>query len=174
MAKMIVINEDRCLGCHSCVLACALAHSDAESFAEALDAETLPQSRVYVEPIGRFGMPLQCRHCEDAPCVAVCPTQAIYRHGPGDPVLLDGEKCIGCRFCIQACPFGVINLSRDGKAMVKCDLCQERTSAGEEPACVAACPTGALPFEEVEQFLRARRRKAVEWITQGQAEPKER
>jgi carbon-monoxide dehydrogenase iron sulfur subunit len=160
VAKIIVVREERCLGCHSCMLACGLAHSAAGSLAEAVRAKTPPQSRVHVEPVGSFGMPLQCRHCEDAPCMAVCPTRAIYRHAPGEPVLLDGERCIGCKFCIQVCPFGVIDLSRDGKAMIKCDLCAERTAAGEAPACVAACPTGALVFEDVERFLRDRRRGA--------------
>ena len=170
MAKMIVIDEQRCLACKTCVLECAMAHSQAGTLVEALSAETLPQPRVHVEPLGDFGMPLQCRHCEDAPCIMVCPTEAIRRFDPDGPVILDQQRCIGCKFCMMVCPFGVIDISRDGKAMIKCDLCLKLTEAGQEepqPACVAACPTGALRFEEVTEYLRRRRRQAVERLAAG-------
>ena len=116
---------------------------------------------MHVEPLADHGVPLQCRHCEDAPCVAICPTGALGRTGPNQPVLLDDDLCIGCRFCLVACPFGVIEASPDGKAMIKCDLCFERTQAGQEPACVAACPTRALEFAEMDDTLRRRRRQAA-------------
>jgi ferredoxin len=77
----------------------------------------------------------------------------------GPPVLLDRQKCNGCRMCELVCPFGVVEISRDGKAMIKCDLCIERTRAGEEPACVAACPTGALRFVDVDVDGDVRRRR---------------
>ncbi len=161
MAKIIVVDQDRCLGCKSCMLECAMAHSDAGTLVEALSSQTPPQSRVYVEPAGEFGMPMQCQHCEDAPCIMVCPTEAIHRFSERGPVILDQERCIGCRFCLLVCPFGVIDLSRDGKAMVKCDLCMERTAKGEDPACVAGCPTGAIKFVELDECLRRRRREAA-------------
>jgi len=164
MAKVIVVDEDRCLGCKSCVLECALAHSEAETLVEALRADVPPQPRVHVEQGGQYGTPLQCRHCEDAPCIAVCPTEAIRRTGDDQPVLLDRDRCIGCKCCIFICPFGVIEMSRDGKAAVKCDLCAERTAAGRDPACVAACPTGALRFVELDEELKRRRREVVERV----------
>jgi carbon-monoxide dehydrogenase iron sulfur subunit len=169
MAKIVVATEGRCLGCKSCEIACAMAHSEAKTLAEAVRADVPPQSRVHVEPLDAGGLPLQCRHCEDAPCVAVCPTGAIRRASDDAPVLLDAEACIGCRFCMLVCPFGVIDLSRDGKAMIKCDLCIERTEAGEEPACVAACPTGGLKFVEIDAWLRTRRREAAARIAGGLA-----
>jgi len=161
MAKMITVDGKRCLACKACEIECALAHTRAGSLAEALQAGTPLQPRVHVEPIGEFGMPLQCRHCEDAPCVAVCPTGAIRRLSREAPVLLDQDRCVGCGFCMLVCPFGVIDLSREGKGMVKCDLCIARTEVGEEPACVAACPTGALKYEDIEQWLASRRRQAA-------------
>lgn len=164
MAKMIVVDERLCVACKTCVLECAMAHSDASTLAEAIASESPPQPRMHVEPFGRFGVPLQCRHCEDAPCIMICPTKAISRTGPESPVLLDAERCTGCKMCMIVCPFGVIDLSRDGKAMIKCDLCIERTEKGEEPACVSSCPTGALKFVEVDDFLRQRRRQAVACI----------
>lgn len=180
MAKIIVVNERRCLGCKSCELACAMAHTRAGSLVEALAGGELPQSRIYVEPLGaapegaggdvplsQLCMPLQCRHCEDAPCMAVCPCGAVYREPDGGPVVLDPERCIGCKFCIVACPFGVIALSRDGKAVVKCDRCKERVEGGELPACVEACPTGAIEFREMDEWLTERRREAAGRIAEG-------
>jgi len=160
MPKMIVVDDQRCLGCKTCMLECAMAHSEAKTLAAAVEAPVRPQSRIYVEPSHEFGVPLQCCHCEDAPCLLVCPTEAIHRPVENGPVLIDEERCIGCKYCVLVCPFGVIDLSRDGKAAVKCDLCIKRTEAGKEPACVSACPTGALKFEEMSAFLRQRRRQA--------------
>lgn len=165
MAKVIVVRQDRCLGCKSCEIECALAHCQAATLVEALTAEQKPQSRVHVEPSGQFGVPLQCCHCEDAPCVTACPTEAIRRHTPDGPVLIDADRCIGCKFCLLVCPFGVIELAHDGRAMVKCDQCFEHTQAGEQPACVAACPTGALQFVELDEFLRQRRRELARRVT---------
>lgn len=170
MAKVIVVEEGRCLGCKSCTIACAMAHTEAETLVEAVWSENPPQPRVHVEPIGAGAMPLQCRHCEDAPCVAICPTGAIRRVSEDGPVLLDAERCIGCRFCVFVCPFGVIEMSRDGKAMTKCDQCVDRTQAGEEPACVAACPTGALRFVELNDWLRQRRHRAAARVAEARGE----
>jgi len=165
MSKIIIVNEERCLGCKSCVIECAVAHSHAKDLVEALQSGEKLQSRVHVEPFKEFGMPLQCRHCEDAPCLAICPTEAIHRPSETGPVLIDAERCIGCKFCMVVCPFGIIQISRDGKAMVKCDLCIERTEVGEDPACVAACPTGALEFVELEDWLKDKRRAAASVIS---------
>ncbi len=161
MAKTIVVNVDKCLACHSCELACALVHSESKVLEEAVLESPRPQQMVSVEGAGDYGVPMQCRHCEDAPCITICPTAAIHRHESNDPVLIDKERCIGCRFCLMVCPFGVIDLSHDGKAVAKCDLCIERTGAGEEPACVAGCPTGALEFVELTEMLAKRRRAAA-------------
>ncbi|MBL7220798.1 MAG: 4Fe-4S binding protein [Phycisphaerae bacterium] len=162
MSKMIVSDPDRCLACKSCELACAMAHCGAGALAEAAKLGAHPQTRVHVEPCGRFGAAVQCYHCEDAPCTTVCPTEAITRQAPDDPVLLDQETCIGCKYCMLVCPFGAISISSKGKAMIKCDMCIERTSEGAEPACVAACPTGALKFEEINEWLAQRRRRSAE------------
>ena len=169
MTKVIVVEQERCLACGSCMLECAMAHTDARTLAEALQAETPPQPRVYVEPIGQFGMPLQCRHCEEAPCIAVCPTHAIDQLRSGGPVLLNQDRCIGCRFCVLVCPFGVIELARSGKVMIKCDLCIARTEVGEDPACVSACPTRAMQFRELDEWLRERRREAAKQFASGEA-----
>ena len=164
MRKIIVVDEDRCLACKQCMIECAMAHSEARTLVEALSGDPPPQPRVHVEPVGQYGMPLQCRHCDDAPCVAICPTGAIHRVSDEGPVLLDQERCIGCKFCVVVCPFGAIELSRDGTALIKCDMCIERIEAGAPPACVAACPTGALQFREVDEWLAERRRRVAQQV----------
>ena len=164
MAKMIVVDHDRCLGCKCCELACSLAHCVAESLAEAVQAGARAEPRVHVEPSGRFGMPMQCHHCVDAPCMAVCPTEAIARGSQDSPVLLDQDRCIGCRLCMVVCPFGAISTSHEGKAMLKCDMCIERTEAGGLPACVTACPSGALKYQDIDEWLLRRRRRSAELL----------
>ena len=161
MGKTIVVNIEKCLACKSCEIACALAHSKSKVLEEAVAESPRPQRMVTVEAAGEFGVPMQCRHCEDAPCITVCPTAAIHQHEVNGPVLIERDKCIGCRFCLIVCPFGVINISRDGKAVTKCDLCIERTKMGEEPACVEACPTKALKLASVEELAAERRRAAA-------------
>jgi len=161
MGKTIVVNIEKCLGCKSCEIACALAHSKSKVLEEAVAESPKPQRRVTVEAVGEFGVPMQCRHCEDAPCIEICPTAAIRRHEVDGPVLIEQDRCIGCKFCVIVCPFGVINVSRDGKAVTKCDLCIERTNAGQEPACVEACPTKALKLVSEEELTAEKRRAAA-------------
>jgi len=161
MSKFIAVREDLCMACGTCRIECAVSHSEAGTLMEAVQAGEPLESRIYVEPIGRFGTPLQCQHCEDAPCVQVCPTGALHRNADGGPVLLDKDHCIVCRLCLVVCPFGVLHVSRTGKTIVKCDLCEERAEAGQEPACVSACPTGALQFTETTDYVGLRRREAA-------------
>lgn len=155
---MLFVEVSRCMGCRSCEIACAVAHSASKDLFEALGEEPRPTSRVKVEAAEESAVPLQCRHCEDAPCVAICTTKALEKLGPNLPVLIKEERCIGCKFCIMVCPFGVIGLRADGKVALKCDLCIERLEVGEDPACVAACPTKALRFLPPNEVAAIKRR----------------
>lgn len=162
MDKVIMVIIEKCLACKSCEVACAVEHSKSQVLEEAAAEEPKPKRRVTVEAAGEFGVPLQCRHCEDAPCVAVCPTAAIHRQKADGPVLIEQERCIGCKFCIMVCPFGVIDISCDGKIAVKCDFCIERTKTGREPACVEACPTKALQLVDEKELAASKRRSAAQ------------
>jgi carbon-monoxide dehydrogenase iron sulfur subunit len=173
MGKSIVTDIEKCMACRACEIACALAHSESKVLEEALAETPKPQRRVTVESAGGFAVPMQCRHCEDAPCIAVCPTGAIHRHQANDPVLIDRDKCIGCKFCLAVCPFGAIDITRDGTAVVKCDLCIERTRAGEEPACVEACPTGALGLVDDKDLTAAKRKRAAGELVSATQKAKE-
>ena len=146
---ILQIDITRCLGCHSCELACAVEHSRSKQLSGAIEESPPPGYRVSVIGVDNAVGPLQCGHCDDAPCVLVCPSGALVKSEDG-PVLLNDELCVGCRLCLISCPFGVIYSNVEGKAVIKCDLCLDRLALGDNPACVTACPTGALRFEEPE------------------------
>ena len=141
----ILVDPERCVGCHTCELACAVAHTGADSVIGAVLAGERLQPRNRVVQVDSIKLSTQCRQCEDAPCVRVCPTGATYRTETYTAV--DQRLCIGCRLCVMVCPFGAIHVAtteiagREKRAAFKCDLCIDR-SAG--PACIEACPTKAL------------------------------
>ncbi len=169
MAKRVIVNIEKCMGCHSCEIACAVAHSSSKELESVMRAGEKPRYRINVEAYGIKAVPVNCQHCEEPACVAACPTGAVHRKAKGEPVLVDTERCIGCSMCVMACPFGVITLSSDGKGVLKCDQCIERLAKGMEPACVAACPTKALQYIEEEEANRAKRRKTAERMAAAQA-----
>jgi len=162
MAKMIEVRIEKCMACKACEFACAVAHSKTK------DPETIilegerPGYRINVEAYGRNSIPINCNHCDEAACVLACPTGAIYRLHDKGPVLFKSERCIGCKMCVQSCPFGVITVSPDGKGVLKCDLCVERLAQGQDPACVVACPTGSLRFIDQEKSNKEKRLKAAQ------------
>jgi len=188
MSRKIVCNIERCMGCHTCELACALAHSAAardalEDGNAAADPAVVssalaiaiaaagerPGYRIHVEHYGPKAIPLSCQHCEEAACALACPTGAVRRLAPGKPVLVDEARCIGCSMCVQACPFGVMAMRPNGKAAFKCDLCVHRLAKGFQPACLTSCPTRALSLEEGEKESKDKRQAAVRRLAEAQA-----
>jgi len=157
MRNMIVVKVERCLGCKSCELACAVEHSRSKNLQEAMTENPSPVARLKVARGTSYSIPLQCLQCEDAPCIQICPSKALRRPDPNSPIGIDQELCIGCKCCLLACPFGVIRLDRQGRSIIKCDQCLERVGRGERPACVLACPTGALEFRSLEEVLAEKR-----------------
>ncbi|MBS7650000.1 MAG: 4Fe-4S dicluster domain-containing protein [Candidatus Bathyarchaeia archaeon] len=142
--KRIYIKEDVCIGCRLCEVYCLVQHSKSKKIIKAYKGEyPKPISRILVEEKGHLSFALQCRHCEDPPCVEACITSAMYRDPDTGAVLCNDSKCVGCWMCIMVCPFGVIMRGKGGLGVAsKCDLCY-----GEEvPVCVANCPNEALEF----------------------------
>jgi len=139
----LVIDLDRCIGCHSCEIACKNENGVALG--------SYWNKVLQVGPVGTYPdlheyfLPSQCMQCENAPCVHVCPTGASYRDAETNIVLIDKAKCIGCKYCMMACPYGVRSWNKTGKVVEKCTLCGELTSQGKQPACVSAC-CGAARF----------------------------
>ena len=133
----ICVDLNRCIGCFSCAIACKQEHD-----------VPLGQRWNKVVIMGPFGthpdiqqywLPTMCQQCEDAPCTNVCPTGASYRDPDTNVVLIDKSKCIGCKYCMMACPYGVRSWNEEQKVVEKCTLCGHLTAKGELPACVKAC-----------------------------------
>jgi Fe-S-cluster-containing hydrogenase component 2 len=151
----ILVNPERCLGCHTCEVACAEAHTVAGNLIGAVLAGERLQPRNLVLQVDGIKLSTQCRQCEDAPCVKVCPTGATFRTETFTAV--DQRLCIGCRLCVMVCPFGAIRTGmikingREKMAAIKCDLCSDRP---EGPACVQACPTQALSLRYSKEVIQ--------------------
>lgn len=159
--KVIGVHMDRCTGCKTCELYCGAERgSEGKTLLKAVQETPVPQPRVRVEGAGEASFPLQCRHCQQAPCLDACLTGALRRDEKSGMVIIREDLCIGCWTCTAFCPYGVIYPSPERKIAIKCDRCLYM----EMPACVDVCPTGALEVTEVdgiEEHLRGKRRKTA-------------
>jgi len=150
MAKVIYMDLSRCINCRACEVACEREHAG--------------HSNMFVQVIDeQYAMPLNCRHCEESFCTAVCPTQAVHRETT-DAVIITPMKCIGCTLCTIACPFGSVWPDRVNRIARKCDLCIHRTEIGLEPACVTTCSARALQFGEFETMIEIARSKKARTV----------
>lgn len=166
MRRIVVADPGKCYACLTCVVECAYNKADAGEDAP-LDGNLIANANLTIEAVGDQAVPLFCHHCEDAPCVTVCPTGAVSRETEDGPVIVDQELCIGCKACIVACPFGVMRLSPAGKTAVKCDLCIDRLKKGKLPVCVTSCPSGALELKTVEEVSAEARERAAKAIVES-------
>jgi carbon-monoxide dehydrogenase iron sulfur subunit len=142
MSNKIIVNEDRCLGCHLCEFYCAFAHSGEKDIVKAFANGKRPQPRVIIEEGDSISFAVSCRHCDDAICVKSCITGAMQMDGNGR-TFIDESRCVGCYTCILVCPYGSV-VKGDGKSVKKCDLCIERG----KPICAEHCPNLAIDFQE--------------------------
>lgn len=148
MRNTLVINLDRCHGCDSCITTC--------KFENGLQLGEYFSRVISVGPNGTFPdveqywLPVQCQQCENPQCVAVCPTAASYRDPDTGVVLVDASKCIGCQYCVYACPYGVRSVNKATGVAQKCTLCSQLTSSGGTPPCVHNCPTGGRFFGDLD------------------------
>ncbi len=163
MTDAILVDVTQCVGCEECVAACvrtngldpAAAAVDRRAGGDGLSANRL----CTLEPLeGRF-VRKSCLHCLEPSCVAACLVGAITK-SPRGPVTYDRDKCIGCRYCMLACPTHVprYEWSETRPSVRKCTMCLDRLAQGEQPACVAACSRGALELGERSQLLRKAKR----------------
>ena len=135
-----VLDQSKCIGCHACTTACKSENEVpvgvTRTYVKSVDVGVFPQVR-------RAFQVTRCNQCEDAPCVAACPTQAMYRREDG---IVDFDKsiCIGCKACMAACPYDAIFINPEDHSAEKCNLCAHRLDVGLEPACVTVCPTEAI------------------------------
>lgn len=143
----IVLDTRRCIGCHSCTVACKINND--------LPLEMIYNPVTTVGPSGVFPhlhltyLPLLCMHCANPPCVECCPSGASQQRQDGI-VWVDENKCVGCKACVMACPYGARIPNPEKGIVQKCDFCLERTTAGQEPWCVKTCHQRARIFGDLE------------------------
>lgn len=166
--SFVLADPKKCIGCRVCEVACTVAHTNKEVKTVG-NMDFFMQPRLYLVRTPEVTMPVQCRHCEDAPCLKSCPVSMIKEEN--NKIVINEAGCIGCKSCMIACPFGAIELIvsqqkhignepeslEKGSEVVasKCDLC-----GGQSPACVEACPRNALQYVDVVKE-RAQRRMAA-------------
>ena len=136
-----IVYLKKCIGCHACYVACK---------AENRTALRTDWRTVVVRERGAFPTPvrefisLACHHCDEPACLKSCPTGAITKRAADGVVLIDQEKCIGCRYCAHVCPYGAPRIDTLTNKVSKCTACIHRLDQGQQPACVATCLTGAI------------------------------
>lgn len=135
-----LLDSGACIGCHACTVACKSEHD-----------VPLGVNRTWVNYVETGEFPdtnrhftvMRCNHCDDAPCISICPTGALFRASNG-VVDFDDSRCIGCKGCMNACPYDALYISPDTGTAHKCNFCQHRLEVGLEPSCVSVCPTRAI------------------------------
>jgi formate dehydrogenase iron-sulfur subunit len=157
----MLIDIKRCVGCGLCMEACMQAHGQTGAIDEIKDLSAGAYT-VVVEKEDQYVRKL-CMHCLHPTCVSACPVAALQKSADG-PVVYDASRCIGCRYCIQACPFNVprYEWDRPVPGIAKCDFCVARQARGEIPACAAACPESATVFGTREEMLAEAHRRIDE------------
>jgi len=147
-----LIDASRCIDCRSCLVACSVQNN-----------VPMEHTRIWINETGvqgtfpdleRYSAPFHCMHCVDPSCVSACTVGALQQNKDGI-VVYDNDRCIGCRYCMYACPFEVPNFEWEQQLalIVKCDLCVDRVEGGDQPACAATCPTQAIVFGKREDML---------------------
>ena len=133
MEKILIVDHEKCTGCRLCEMVCSVKHTGVNNPA---------RSRIHVIKWQweGFELPMVCQQCEEAPCIAVCPKDALSRDHVLGRVELNYDLCIGCKMCVTACPFGGMGIDTVARQVIKCDLCDG------DPTCVRFCDPDALQF----------------------------
>jgi anaerobic dimethyl sulfoxide reductase subunit B (iron-sulfur subunit) len=162
MAKQLAFHVDpsACIGCKACQIACQdkndlpaqilwrrVFHYGGGNWVSDSSIPNLHRA----SNIFTYSISVSCMHCQDPICVEVCPTQAMHKRDDG-VVLIDDTKCVGCRYCEWACPYGAPHFNQVSGVMTKCNFCEDLLAQGENPACVDACPMRVIDFGELDEL----------------------
>ncbi len=174
MSKAILIDTTRCIGCRACQVACKSWHDlkgEKAVFSETWSNPRFLSSNQFTRVIFReatrpdgqlswYFIPRRCMHCNDPACVSACPVAALEKL-PNGPVVYDDGKCIGCRYCMMACPFQIPKFQWESAVPLvrKCTFCADRQAMGLQPSCVTTCPTETLLFGERNELLKEAHRR---------------
>lgn len=147
MAFVFDIDHEKCTGCQSCTITCALKR-------ERISNPLLGRIQVARRPKQGVHIPVVCNQCLEAPCMRVCPVNALDRDSETQVVNLDYDKCIGCQYCVLACPFGAMMVNIDTGKVMKCDRCQDIEGG---PVCVKVCHNEAIRYVPLTKAMYSRR-----------------
>ena len=178
MSKAILVDPSKCINCKACQVACKhwneTGYEDLDKIEAYADLNIPPAitpktwMRIMVKEIDGGERPIylftktQCMHCEDAACVQACPTGATYKDADGYTVH-DPKKCIGCNYCVKACPFQACKYDEKKKEIFRCIFCPDRRTAGLATACSTHCPTGCLTFGDRGELLEEARKRLAKY-----------
>ncbi|MEL4358820.1 MULTISPECIES: DMSO/selenate family reductase complex B subunit [unclassified Luteococcus] len=151
-------DQSACNGCKACAIACKDKHDlpvgvQWRRVIEYTGGGWVQQGDTYEPQVFSYYTSISCNHCEDPICAEVCPTTAMTIRDDGT-VFVDPNKCIGCKYCAMACPYSAPQFNPDKGIMTKCDGCKDYRDAGQKPACVAACPSRALDWGEIDELKK--------------------
>lgn len=154
--KALLIDITKCVGCRSCEMKCKEVHG----FPQEPSTTLSDKARTFVDERDGKYIRRMCQHCNEPACASVCPVAAIEKT-PEGPVVYNGKKCIGCRYCMIACPNQVpkYQWSKLAPYMEKCDMCADRVRSGQPTACTEACPVGATIFGDRDELLKEARKR---------------
>ncbi len=164
----VLYDSTRCVGCRTCEYECAAAHGLPEPLSEVEPIRKTNETcntvvNTFQTTKGEVYIKRQCMHCNEPACDAACLTQAMHKNETGS-VTWDGDKCMGCRYCMVSCPFDSpkFEFHSINPKIQKCDMCFDRQKAGEKPVCVANCPNDALMFGKRRDLIKEARRRIYE------------
>ena len=152
MEKLLIFNASNCTGCKTCEMACSLTQTGVCN-----PASSRRRTIHFDEDI--LDVPMQCQQCDDPACMNICPANAIYADAETGAKIIDDQKCIGCKMCMIACPFGAVSVDPINKKVVKCNLCLG------DPACAKFCPTGAIEYTTSDTYGLIKQRDAVKQLS---------
>ncbi len=151
----MLVDVRKCIGCQACTVSCIQENAVPEgSFRTVVSTYSVkltddaPGGMAGNQPAGTYVLPRLCNHCDNPPCIPVCPVSATYKREDGI-VAVDGDRCVGCAYCVQACPYDARFINHDTNKADKCTFCAHRVDAGLLPACVETCVGGARIFGDI-------------------------
>jgi anaerobic dimethyl sulfoxide reductase subunit B (iron-sulfur subunit) len=174
MTKAIYRDKDKCVNCSACIVACNVKHNFSPHPVCPPQADPEDNNLITIYHYGphirddqvfQFFSPMSCMHCADAPCIKACPRSVIYKDREYGVVLVNRDKCIGCKFCFWVCPFGVPRYDNEGK-LVLCDMCIDRLREGKKTACEATCVAGAITTGTPKKIAQVQQGKII-WKIAG-------
>ncbi len=152
MEKTLYVDPSKCTGCRTCEIVCSIKN-------EGIVNPSLSRIRIVADKYQGFRVPMICQQCQDAVCKSVCPTGALILDEELGVVRRDEDRCINCRMCVAACPFGAMGFDTFTKKVFKCELCEG------DPECVKFCEEEAIVFVEPEVMVMNKKREAVESLS---------